>query len=157
VVSKHVVVGTRRPPAAAHGEGRSPGRRAPRARDVHPWWRRASCPLVYDNETNGRRLWGTHGGCPFPKDGIGDHVVAGAATVNTDGTGTKGALWYRLTVEAGAQAEIRLRLGDARGDLGAGFITTLAAREMEPTSSTTTASVGSTPRPPPSPDRRWPG
>ena len=49
--------------------------------------------VVCENETNGRRLWGTDGGTPYPKDGIGDHVISGAATVNPDGTGTKGALW----------------------------------------------------------------
>ena len=29
---------------------------------------------------------------PYPKDGINDHVVTGAATVNPDGIGTKAAL-----------------------------------------------------------------
>ena len=47
---------------------------------------------------------------PYPKDGINDHVVTGADTVNPAGTGTKAAAWYRLTVEPGATAEIRLRL-----------------------------------------------
>ena len=32
---------------------------------------------------------------PYPKDGINDHVVSGAATVNPDGFGTKAALRYR--------------------------------------------------------------
>ena len=40
---------------------------------------------------------------PYPKDGINDHVVAGAATVNPDGPGTKAALWYHVTVAAGAR------------------------------------------------------
>ncbi len=34
----------------------------------------------------------------YPKDGIGDHVVHGAATVNPEQTGTKAAFRYRLEV-----------------------------------------------------------
>ena len=32
---------------------------------------------------------------PYPKDGINDHVVSGAATVDPHRTGTKAAWWYR--------------------------------------------------------------
>ena len=46
----------------------------------------------------------------YPKDGINDHVVSGAATVNPDRRGTKAAWRYRLTVPAGGTAELRLRL-----------------------------------------------
>ncbi len=66
-------------------------------------------PLFCDNESNSRRLWGVDG-TAFPKDGIADHVVHGAASVNPDLTGTKAALWYRLTVAPGATADVRLRL-----------------------------------------------
>src|SRR5205807_1762741 len=52
--------------------------------------------LVCDNETNSERLWGLQGYSPFPKDGINDHVVDGAATVNPERRGTKGALHYAL-------------------------------------------------------------
>ena len=51
---------------------------------------------------------------PYPKDGINDHVVAGAATVNPDQRGTKAAWWYHLTVPAGGRAELRLRLPPVR-------------------------------------------
>ena len=57
-------------------------------------------PLFCDNETNARRLWGGDGPA-YPKDGINDHVVAGAPTVHPGKRGTKAALWYRLTVAAG--------------------------------------------------------
>jgi hypothetical protein len=67
-------------------------------------------PLFCDNETNARRLWGTDG-APFPKDGINDHVVSGAATVNPARVGTKAALWYRLDVAAGETAEVRVWFG----------------------------------------------
>jgi hypothetical protein len=44
--------------------------------------------------------------------------VAGAATINPAGTGTKGALWYRLDVPAGGTATVRVRLtaGTPAGD-----------------------------------------
>ena len=66
-------------------------------------------PLLCENETNTARLWGVDGP-PYPKDGIADHVVRGAATLNPEQTGTKAALRYRVTVPAGQSAEIRLRL-----------------------------------------------
>jgi hypothetical protein len=65
--------------------------------------------LFCDNETNDARLWGTAGGAPFPKDGIGDHVVAGAPTVNPEQIGTKAAFRYTLEVAAGASATVTLR------------------------------------------------
>ncbi|MEH0826759.1 glucosidase, partial [Micromonospora sp. CPCC 205714] len=98
-------------------------------------------PLLCDNETNAERLWGLPGRSPYPKDGINDHVVAGAATVNPDRTGTKGALHYVLDVPAGEQRQIRLRLTrtappptaapPAPADLGDGFDTVLWARRAE--------------------------
>jgi hypothetical protein len=66
--------------------------------------------LVCDNETNLRRKDGTEDGPPYPKDGINDHVVHGAATVNPDGVGTKAALWYVLQLGAGETATVRLLL-----------------------------------------------
>jgi hypothetical protein len=68
--------------------------------------------LFCENESNAARLWGSHGS-PFPKDGIGDHVVHGAATVNPAQTGTKAAFSRLLTVGAGESAELRLRLATA--------------------------------------------
>ena len=90
-------------------------------------------PLCCDNETNGARLFGVQQSTPFPKDGISDHVVTGAATVNPEGLGTKAALRYRLTVPAGAAAEIRLRLRDGGGqlDLGEEFGQVLRSRQAE--------------------------
>jgi hypothetical protein len=90
-------------------------------------------PLLCDNETNAERLWGVPGRSRYPKDGINDHVVAGAPSVNPDGVGTKGALWYRLDVPAGGTATVRLRLtagqpGDPPFD---GFDEVLRVREAE--------------------------
>ena len=67
-------------------------------------------PLFCENETNAELLFGSPSETPYPKDGINDHVVGGAPTVNPDQQGTKCAFWYRLTVQPGATATIRLRL-----------------------------------------------
>jgi hypothetical protein len=91
----------------------------------------AAATLTCDNETNADRLWGVDGSTPFPKDGIGDHVIHGAGTVNGDGVGTKAAFWYRLTVDAGASAEVRIRLAPEHADVGPSFTSTTAARRAE--------------------------
>ncbi len=69
--------------------------------------------LFCENETNVARLYGVAPVTPYPKDGINDHVVGGAGTVNPDRTGTKCAFWYQLTVPSGQTAELRLRLRPA--------------------------------------------
>ncbi|HET9632003.1 MAG TPA: glucosidase [Terrabacter sp.] len=66
--------------------------------------------LFCDNETNLARLYGASPVTAFPKDGINDHVVGGADTVNPSQEGTKAAFWYRLTVPAGATSRVSLRL-----------------------------------------------
>ena len=71
---------------------------------------RAPEALFCENETNLPRVFGAPGSTPYPKDGINDHVVGGAPTVNPDGFGTKAALRYRVTVAAGVTTELRLRL-----------------------------------------------
>ena len=87
--------------------------------------------LFCENETNAERLWGTQPTTPYPKDGINDHVVHGAATVNPARTGTKAALRYRLTIAPGDTAEIRLRLGDGDDALGTGFERVMLTRRQE--------------------------
>jgi hypothetical protein len=91
--------------------------------------------LCCENETNAERIWGTEATTPFPKDGINDHVLTGAATVNPEGTGTKAAAWYVVEVPAGETTEIRLRLqadpADDTADLGTGFDAVFAARRAE--------------------------
>jgi hypothetical protein len=66
--------------------------------------------LFCENETNVQRLFGAEPVTPFPKDGINDHVIGAAPTVNPGGTGTKCAFWYQVTVPPGATTELRLRL-----------------------------------------------
>ncbi len=87
-------------------------------------------PLFCENESNAPRLWGEPAATPFPKDGIGDHVLHGAATVNPERTGTKAALRYRLEVAAGETATVELRLGERPG-LGKDFARVATARERE--------------------------
>ena len=88
--------------------------------------------VACDNETNTRLLYG-QAGPPYPKDGIGDHVINGAATVNPDGFGTKAALRYRLALAPGETREVRLRLqaGNSAADLGGGFEAVMTARQLE--------------------------
>jgi hypothetical protein len=71
---------------------------------------RAPTLLFCENETNSTRLFGSALKRPFPKDGINDHVVSGAASVNPQREGTKMACWYRMTVAANETVELRLRL-----------------------------------------------
>jgi hypothetical protein len=92
--------------------------------------------LFCENETNARYLYGDpEQQTPYPKDGINDHVVHGAATVNPAGNGTKMACWYRVAVAAGETAEFRLRfVRDVPGrtlDLGASFEQIFADRSRE--------------------------
>jgi len=67
-------------------------------------------PLFCDNVSNDQALWGTPNRAPYPKDGIGSHVVDGTPTVNPNRTGTKSAWWYQLEIEPGETKEVRLRL-----------------------------------------------
>jgi len=78
----------------------------------------APVPLFCENETNTARLFGVAPTTPYPKDGINDHVISGAATVNPDERGTKCAFWYRLTVPPGETVRLRLRLRPAAGSSG---------------------------------------
>jgi hypothetical protein len=66
--------------------------------------------LFCENETNSARVSGTESPTRFAKDGIGDHLLHGADTVNRDGEGTKVAVHVRLDVPAGGEATMRVRL-----------------------------------------------
>ena len=104
-------------------------------------WDGSGEALFCENDTNTAELYGSAGPA-YPKDGIADHVMTGAPTVNPEGTGTKAAVHYRLTVEPGASAAVRLRFwkpGEgsrpvptaAEGDLTQGFSRVLAERRAE--------------------------
>ncbi|WP_426574028.1 MGH1-like glycoside hydrolase domain-containing protein [Aquihabitans sp. McL0605] len=100
----------------------------------------APVALFCENETNAPRIFGAPATTAFPKDGINDHVVSGATTVDPAQTGTKAAWWHRMTVAAGADAELRLRLRRvdptsattaASPDLGSGFDAVMAERSRD--------------------------
>jgi len=74
--------------------------------------------LFCDNEANTALLFGSAPLSAYSKDGINDHVVGGADTVNPGRQGTKASWWYRLTVPGGGQAELRLRLHQLTGPSG---------------------------------------
>jgi hypothetical protein len=104
-------------------------------------WDGSGQALFCDNDTNTAKLYGDDGP-PYPKDGIADHVIHGAPTVNPDRRGTKAAVHYRLTVEPGATAEVRLRFwkpgegarpvpSASEGDLAAGYSRVVAERGAE--------------------------
>jgi hypothetical protein len=92
--------------------------------------------LFCENETNVARLFGAAALTPYPKDGINDHVVTGAATVNPAGRGTKCSFWYQLTLAGGATAQLRIRLRPVAADsqpepLGPQFEAVTAQRRAE--------------------------
>ena len=68
--------------------------------------------LFCDNDSNSSRLY-DEAGPAHPKDGINDHVVSGAATVNPDRVGTKAAFHHRLVVAPGQVQTVTLVLSAA--------------------------------------------
>jgi Mannosylglycerate hydrolase MGH1-like glycoside hydrolase domain len=96
----------------------------------------APTALFCENETNTKRLYDSAAITPYPKDGINDHVIGGAATVNPDRTGTKAAFWYQVTVPPGETIQLRVRLRPARRDAkpgraADGFDRVMAKRRAE--------------------------
>jgi hypothetical protein len=93
--------------------------------------------LFCDNETNLSRLYGVPMPSPWPKDGINDHVVSGADTVNPARRGSKCAVWHRISLGPGETAEVRLRFRPAGAPqdrvtaLGADFTRVVAERRGE--------------------------
>ncbi|MCS5734168.1 MGH1-like glycoside hydrolase domain-containing protein [Herbiconiux daphne] len=113
-----------RPRIAASGgrDGRTMVASRPGAADlvlrIDPGEGASAEALFCENETNRERLFGEPASTPYPKDGINDDVVAGAATVNPALDGTKAAFHQVLTVPAGGSRVIRLRLTE-RADAAA--------------------------------------
>ncbi len=67
--------------------------------------------IFTDNETNARRAFGFEDGRRYVKDAFHDYVIHGAVdAVNPRRFGTKAAAVFRLTVPAGAESVVRLRL-----------------------------------------------
>jgi hypothetical protein len=94
--------------------------------------------LVFtENETNNERLYGSPNTSPYVKDAFHDYIVAGRTDrVNPALRGTKAAAVYRLTVPAGGEVQLRLRLtstGEVARDQSAfaDFDSVFAARRAE--------------------------
>jgi len=78
-------------------------------------------PLLFcENESNAPRLWGVDGAIPYPKDGINDHVLGRADTVNPAGIGTKAAAHLHAVVPGGGDVVLRCRLSRAGAPSAAG-------------------------------------
>jgi len=77
--------------------------------------------LFTENESNNERLFGAANRARYVKDGINNYVVNGAeGALNPERTGTKASANYRIRIEPGSSATIRLRLMDqARKSVGA--------------------------------------
>jgi hypothetical protein len=92
--------------------------------------------LFTENETNAERLFGSANVTPFVKDGFHEALVEGrAGAVNPARQGTKAAAAFRLTLPAGGEARVRLRL-TAIDEVGVGnpfadFDAVLAQRKAE--------------------------
>jgi mannosylglycerate hydrolase MGH1-like protein/glycosyl hydrolase family 63 len=91
--------------------------------------------LFTENETNYQRVFGMENPTPYVKDGINDYVVAGKAEgLNPEQVGTKSSALYRLKLDAGQSATIRLRFfhSKTKGDLfGKTFDDVFRARRRE--------------------------
>lgn len=101
-------------------------------------WLYAEAPdefLFTENETNHERLSGTKNASLYAKDGIDDAIVQGKkGAVNPAQSGTKAATHYRLTVEGGKEAVVRLRLSDKaemKKPFGSDFAKTFTKRLQE--------------------------
>jgi hypothetical protein len=68
--------------------------------------------LFCENETNNERIYNFANEYEYAKDGINNHVVNGASTVNPEKIGTKAAIWYKLDLKAGEEKTINLRLSN---------------------------------------------
>ncbi|HEY2589876.1 MAG TPA: hypothetical protein VGI81_29295, partial [Tepidisphaeraceae bacterium] len=69
--------------------------------------------LFTDNETNLQRVFGTPNPSPYVKDAFHEYVIHGRKdAVDSRNFGTKAAAYYRFTVPAGGEVQVRCRLTD---------------------------------------------
>jgi hypothetical protein len=91
--------------------------------------------LFTENQTNAARLFGAANPSAWVKDAFHERVVGGHIdAVNPAGVGTKAAAWHRLELDAGATAELKLRLrvgGEAEAGLGDDFDRVFEQRRRE--------------------------
>jgi hypothetical protein len=87
--------------------------------------------LFCGNETNTKRFNNFDDGKRFYKDGINDHIIHGAETVNPDKTGTKAAANYDINIPAKESYIIKLRLSDKQENDFNNFDGVFADRKAE--------------------------
>jgi len=91
--------------------------------------------LFTENETNAERLWGVPNRTSYVKDGINTWLVEGRKdAVNPARVGTKVAAHYRLTLDPGRTATLRLRLVNSplpAGPFGRAFDVSFRRRQTE--------------------------
>ena len=91
--------------------------------------------LFTENETNAARLFGAPNAQPYVKDAFHRFVIEGERdAVQPEANGTKAAVHYVLTIPAGGEQTVRLRLrqrGRAGSAFGADFDRVFAARISE--------------------------
>ena len=97
-----------------------------------------STPLFTENETNNQRLFNAANASPFVKDAFHRYLINGEkGAVNPEHHGTKAAIHYKLTVPAGGERTVNLRLQMKKTTtqfqlaLGPEFTETLARRKQE--------------------------
>jgi mannosylglycerate hydrolase MGH1-like protein len=92
--------------------------------------------LLTDNETNSERLFAAPNASRHVKDAFHEYVIRGnKAAVSPDNLGTKAGLLHRLTVPAGGEVSVRLRLSEEAAatapPFGAAFDRIVADRRRE--------------------------
>lgn len=97
-----------------------------------------STPLFTENETNNQRLFNAANASRFVKDAFHRYLINGEkGAVNPEHHGTKAAIHYKLTVPAGGERTVNLRLQmkktatQSQLALGPEFTETLARRKQE--------------------------
>ncbi|ASU34026.1 MGH1-like glycoside hydrolase domain-containing protein [Mucilaginibacter xinganensis] len=97
-------------------------------------WLNAEGPsglLFCNNETNNQVLYNTGDDKQFHKDGINDHLIHGADTVNPKNIGTKAAVNFDINVPAKQSVTLRLRLSQNASNGFGDFDKLFAARKQE--------------------------
>lgn len=91
--------------------------------------------LFTNNETNSARIFNFPNASAYVKDGINDYIVNGKRDcVDPSKQGTKAAVHYKLTIEPGETAIVKLRLsnnGSVSNPFDAGFDNTFKQRIKE--------------------------
>ena len=100
---------------------------------VYTFWVDGNPSLLFcDNETNTKRLYGLEGTTKYFKDAFHEYLVNGdTEAVNPSRRGTKCAAHYPLTIPAGTQVKLQLRLAAIETPPFADFDEIFASRREE--------------------------